>query len=316
MPPSSPRQRRIAVLTNHPLSAPLIGALSERPDSVSVAVMDQEALVRGALDLLGASPPLFPLSHSGLPWKQALARWLREFSAETLWVISFPRLLPPEILALPPAGCWNFHLGQLPRYRGPDPVFWEIVNGEAAGALAIHRMESGFDTGPVFRSYPVPIGERDTSGTHLRALEKACLEGGLDLLEQADPTALSSSVREQDEETAKFWPRPSLEDQIVRWESMSATRIDRLVRACNPYLNGAKASFNGEIFQLLVTRPAAIQSTLPPGSVLTPSPSEVAVVCAGGSVLDLHTVGTRDGLFAAADWARQERLAPGQRLLP
>jgi len=278
--------------------------------------MDEEALLRGALDLLGASPPLYPLSQSGLPWKQALSGWLREFSAEALWVISFPHLLPPEILSLPPGGCWNFHLGQLPRYRGPDPVFWEIYNGEPAGALAIHRMESGFDTGPVFRSYPVPIGERDTSGTHLRALEAACLEGGLDLLGQTDPATLTSSAGEQDEETAKFWPRPSLEDQIVRWESMSATRIDRLVRACNPFLNGAKASFNGEVFQVLVTRPAATRSTLPPGTVLETGPSGVAVVCAGGSVLDLHTVGTRDGFFAAADWARIEGLLIGQRLQP
>ncbi|MFO7725772.1 MAG: hypothetical protein R6V45_09515 [Oceanipulchritudo sp.] len=71
---------RIAILTNHPLSAPLIAGLGERLESVPVAVMDQEALVRGALDLLGASPPLYPLSQSGLPWSEALARWLREIA--------------------------------------------------------------------------------------------------------------------------------------------------------------------------------------------------------------------------------------------
>ena len=317
MPPSSPRQGgRIAILTNHPLSAPLIGALSARLSTVPVAVMDEEALLRGALSLLQVDLPIHSLNRAGMPWKEALATWLKDISAEALWVISFPHLLPPEILALPPAGCWNFHLGHLPRYRGPDPVFWEILNGEPAGALTIHRMESGFDAGPIFRSYPVPIGERETSGTHLRALESACRQGGLDLLEQASSTTLISSASKQDEGEAQFWPRPGLEDQLVRWELMSATRIDRLVRACNPFLNGAKASFRGKVFQVLVTRPAGTHSDLPSGTILEIDPSGVAVVCANGSVLKLHTVGTRDGLFAASDWARAEDLLIGQHLQP
>ena len=43
---------------------------------------------------------------------------LRAVGADVFIVAAYGKLLPPEILALPPLGCVNIHASLLPRWRG------------------------------------------------------------------------------------------------------------------------------------------------------------------------------------------------------
>ena len=76
---------------------------------------------------------------------------------DLIFVAGFPWRLPPELLSLPRLGCINTHPSLLPRYRGPNPLFWQVMNGETEGGLTIHRMDADFDTGPILvqRSFPI-----------------------------------------------------------------------------------------------------------------------------------------------------------------
>ena len=48
---------------------------------------------------------------------QALAL-LKELSPELIVVVAYGKILPPDILELPPLGCVNVHGSLLPKYRG------------------------------------------------------------------------------------------------------------------------------------------------------------------------------------------------------
>jgi methionyl-tRNA formyltransferase len=55
---------------------------------------------------------------------------LRPFSPDIIVVVAYGKILPPEILQLPPFGCVNLHASLLPKYRGAAPIQWAIINGK------------------------------------------------------------------------------------------------------------------------------------------------------------------------------------------
>jgi len=49
---------------------------------------------------------------------------IRELAPELIVVVAYGRILPPEVLCVPPKGCINLHVSLLPKYRGAAPVQW------------------------------------------------------------------------------------------------------------------------------------------------------------------------------------------------
>ena len=47
---------------------------------------------------------------------------LKELAPELIVVAAYGRILPDEILTLPPKGCINVHSSLLPKYRGAAPI--------------------------------------------------------------------------------------------------------------------------------------------------------------------------------------------------
>ena len=66
----------------------------------------------------------------------ALAQ-LRELAPELVVVAAYGRILPDDILALPPMGCINVHSSLLPKYRGAAPINWAVIRGEKETGVTI-----------------------------------------------------------------------------------------------------------------------------------------------------------------------------------
>ena len=69
--------------------------------------------------------------------------FLRKLSVDLIVSAGFPLILPIRILRLPGLGAINIHGSYLPAYRGPQPVEWQIINGELHSGVTIHRMDRG-----------------------------------------------------------------------------------------------------------------------------------------------------------------------------
>jgi len=54
---------------------------------------------------------------------------------DLLVVVAFGRILPKRLLELPPFKAINVHASLLPRYRGPAPIQWAIINGGRASRV-------------------------------------------------------------------------------------------------------------------------------------------------------------------------------------
>ena len=74
---------------------------------------------------------------------------LKELHPDLLVVVAYGRILPDEILALPPYGAINVHGSLLPKYRGAAPIQWSVLNGDTITGVSTMYLASEMDAGDI-----------------------------------------------------------------------------------------------------------------------------------------------------------------------
>ena len=157
--------------------------------------------------------------------------------------VNWKYTIPKSFLDLFDCGILNFHLGNLPDYKGNATVNWSIINGEDKIYGNIHKMDPELDAGDVISRKAIPI----TDKTYIAdILKQAAMDVPL-LYEEAlqkvfkDPESyeVKGSLH-----GLRCYPRLP-EDGEVNW-NMSAQNIARLVRASSEPYGGAYSFLHGE----------------------------------------------------------------------
>lgn len=55
----------------------------------------------------------------------------------------------------------NFHPSPLPRYRGPLPQVWAILDQQRRWGVSCHKLEQAFDSGAILAQHDFDLGERE-----------------------------------------------------------------------------------------------------------------------------------------------------------
>ena len=76
--------------------------------------------------------------------------------------IASSEIFENEILNAPKKGCINYHTALLPKYRGRQPLFWALLNGEKEIGISIHEMDEKLDNGPIIVQRKIPVSSKDT----------------------------------------------------------------------------------------------------------------------------------------------------------
>jgi methionyl-tRNA formyltransferase len=157
---------------------------------------------------------------------------LAGLAPDVIFVAGFPWRLPPELLSLPRLGCINTHPSLLPRYRGPNPLYWQIMHDEQEGGLTIHRMDADFDTGPILvqRSFPIaPDDDVDSLYPRLLSLGATMIPEALALVAAGapgTPQPADGSYAPLVDEAERWldWSRPAsyLRNQVRAWGQAGA----------------------------------------------------------------------------------------------
>ncbi|MBI2322130.1 MAG: methionyl-tRNA formyltransferase [Chloroflexi bacterium] len=224
--------------------------------------------------------PYLALADVNAP--EALER-LRALQPDVFLVFSFDQIFEPRTLALPRHGCVNFHPSLLPRFRGPEPLFWQVLLGERESGLTAHLMSERIDAGPILGQVRVPVQADDTAGRLARRIVLAaepllgdvlrmCAAGELG---GTPPELAHGSYQRSASSTALDWRRP-------------ATELERLVRAGRPDAP-AHLVWRGARYDVLSCRVVPGAGT--PGVVLAVT-KEGAVVATGEQCLLLAEVAT------------------------
>ena len=90
---------------------------------------------------------------------------LVSLSPDIFAVIAFGHILPKKILSIPANGAVNLHASLLPKYRGPAPIQWAIINMEKETGVTAMLMNEGLDTGDILLSEKTEITPKETSSS-------------------------------------------------------------------------------------------------------------------------------------------------------
>ena len=163
------------------------------------------------------APPVKQLAESrGIPVfqprtlrEETVQADIRALAPELIVVVAYGRILPPEVLEVPPFGCINLHVSLLPKYRGAAPVQWAVINGDEKTGVSIMYLDEGLDTGDILQVAPVDIGPEETSGElfgRITALGAKTLVETIAAIENHSLLPeLSHVVRDTREQDSAFW---------------------------------------------------------------------------------------------------------------
>jgi len=223
-------------------------------------------------------------------------------------VIAKGLILPQTVLDIPRAGCLNVHASLLPRWRGAAPIQAAILAGDEKTGVSLMAMEAGLDSGPVYSSSTITIGDNETAGElHDRLADL----GGRVLVKHLDEI-LSGSLAAiaQDATCATYAGKIKTSDAAIDWQR-PAREIERQVRAFNP-VPGAWFMLGDERTKIWRARLTA-GVDVPPGTIVASGKDGIVVSCGDGAlnIVLLQRPGKR--AVTAGEFANQVELT-GQRL--
>jgi methionyl-tRNA formyltransferase len=231
------------ILCNNPIAAPGIKEFLFFGKVGAIGIPKRNKEMKDILDRMMADSgvPLLLLDKND--YKEKITQAIQQNQVTVGLMMTFPYMIPPEILALPAKGFINFHYGLLPLCRGPHPILWHLLNNDAEAGVTIHKVDEGIDTGPVILQEKIPIAYNDTYGTLQSKLAFLAAKQATNLLKILSYGTILPALP-QDETKARYFEMPTAADLTINWADMSAQKIERLVNACNPWNKGAGTTIN------------------------------------------------------------------------
>lgn len=225
---------------------------------------------------------------------------ITEYKLTAGLTMGFSYIIPERVYALPPKGFFNIHPGPLPGYRGADPVFQQIKNKEQKAGVAIHKMDSGLDTGPVVLQQMIQLETTDTHGMLTGKLAQLAA-GMIRILLKLVSFDFQIPSKPQDESKKTLYKKQQAADVTINWKQMDADSIIALINACNPWNKGAVTQFDNRIIRLL-TAEKIIPDNLPastPGTIFFIGEKYMLVSTIHDEAIKVFSIYTEEGFLNA-----------------
>lgn len=138
---------------------------------------------------------------------------LKTGSYKLFVVAAYGKIIPKEVLDIPPHGTLNVHPSLLPKYRGASPLQSQILKGEKEIGVTIMLIDEEMDHGPILESRKLKVeSEKNAS-----ELGKDLAQLGGKLLSEVIPKWIAKEIKpkEQNHEEATFTKKVTKEDGLI-----------------------------------------------------------------------------------------------------
>ncbi|VXC11474.1 Methionyl-tRNA formyltransferase [Flavobacterium sp. 9AF] len=222
--------------------------------------------------------------------------WLNDIQPDYIFSISFPFLIPEEVLAFGTEKFINFHPGPLPQYRGVMPIFEVLKNQEKKTAICAHFMNANFDEGNIIFNDPINIHERETYGSLTVKLSKRMAQIALNMANMLQYAHSIPSIA-QEEDLAYYYEKPTLSDTYINWKRMDASEIVSLINACNPWNTGADTTFLGQPAKIIDAKIINQTHNQLPGTIIEIfNETEIHIATADNKQIGVSIIQTEEGI--------------------
>lgn len=156
-------------------------------------------------------------------YKPPVSEWIQNLKPDILFLRGFGIIKEP-ILSVAPFGVLSYHHGDLRKYRGGPPAFWELYHRENSVGVTLQILDAGLDTGTIVLQKFVPIDRKDTwdrlKERLYRESESMAAEALIKLLE-------TGPVRNPVGEAGRLFTLPNLRE----WLTLQVQIFFRKIRA-------------------------------------------------------------------------------------
>ncbi|HEY4484167.1 MAG: methionyl-tRNA formyltransferase [Candidatus Harrisonbacteria bacterium RIFCSPLOWO2_02_FULL_41_13b] len=184
----------------------IVAAVVTAPDSKTIPPAKQLALIHG----------IEVLQPENFKTDPVLVRIGEVAKQSTVGiVVDYGKIIPERFLRLSKFGLLNIHGSLLPKYRGPSPIQYALLNGENETGVTIFVLDEKIDHGPVLGMEHEPIALDDK----YYDLKMRLVKKGAELLLKLLPKYLNGEItpQPQDESQATFTKLISKEDGKIDW---------------------------------------------------------------------------------------------------
>lgn len=236
----------------------------------------------------------------------ALAQ-IQALQPDILVVVAYGRILPDDILAVPPLGAVNVHGSLLPKYRGAAPIQWAVLNGDEVTGVTTMYLASEMDSGDIIYREETPIGETETSGELF------------DRLMHMGAALLVKTLRAIEDGTAPRHPQDHSQASYVKMLDKSLCPIDwnRSPRQVLKHIYGlqpwpvATMELAGNVYRVFGAAYSDNITDKAPGNLVSAGVKGIEIACADGETLyitELQAPGKKR--MKAEDFLRGHPLNP------
>lgn len=203
---------------------------------------------------------------------------IRNLDVDVIVVVAYGQILTPALLEAPSLGAVNVHASLLPKYRGPAPIHWAIINREKETGVTTMLMDQGCDTGDILLTSRTAIEADDTA----QSLHDRLSEMGANLLVQTLDELAQGRLEPlpQDHAKATYAPLLSKQDGKIDWKK-PAQDIEAFIRGMTPW-PGAFTLFGHKRIKVFRTEALPQMTPEPPGTVLAGFADELRVATGNG----------------------------------
>ncbi|MFA5164120.1 MAG: methionyl-tRNA formyltransferase [Candidatus Omnitrophota bacterium] len=247
-------------------------------------------------------------SVEGLPADKA-AEALSGYGADIFIVIAYGQILPAKILSLPNMGSVGLHASLLPKYRGPSPINWAIINGETETGVTVFRLNERMDAGEIVSQCQVEILPDDNTQTLSGKLAAA----GAELLSGSvgDIASGKAVFTEQDAKEATVTGKLKKEEGRIDW-SQPAAAVHNRIRGLYGW-PGAFSVLSGKTLKIWSSGLPGTAEVKPsgPGRIAAIDKDGITVSCGEGSVIIIELQAEGGRRMRASEYALGHNVRTG-----
>ncbi|MBI2338177.1 methionyl-tRNA formyltransferase [Candidatus Daviesbacteria bacterium] len=191
---------------------------------------------------------------------QTVIERVKKQQPDFLVVEDFGLILPDELLSIPGYASLNIHHSILPKYRGPSPAPFAILNGDKVSGVTVIQMTKEVDAGDLLAQKEYVLSAKENTDSLLTTLNKM----GGELLVSVINKYLKREIKpiKQDQSKATYTKHFTKQDGFFDIENPPSPEVlDRMIRAYYPW-PGVWTRWKGKIVKFL---PSVILTRLSAG---------------------------------------------------
>ncbi len=217
------------------------------------------------------------LEYDKSPNEPGLIEKIKELNCDIGVVCSFNHKLSKDFLNTTKDGFINCHPSILPKYRGGNPYFHIIKNGDTMSGITLHFADENFDTGRIITQEVFPLMKKETMGMLFSRTNFMIAELlSKTLLKYKEAGEIPSVAQKEGE----FEKAPNVPGEIyINWAD-NINNIERTIRAANPFYN-ALTNFRGGFIRIVAGDFKEERHNKTPGTIVK-AKKDILQIAAGG----------------------------------